>query len=303
MEEGYFKRKNLINIRPMPYDFRGLEKTDIKEMHQAFLLAFADYQLPFRLSYEQFIQKFILKLNIDYPLSVGIFDDKKLVAFIFTSVGEYRGLKTAYNGGTGVIPGHRSKGLTIQMYEYLWPKFKQENITQAVLEVLTENEQAIKSYRSCGFSIYTTYHCFSITSDSLRKGSSVPEGFLIEKATQADWALYRRFHDTETYFLDSIPMLKHHLSDEYLAEAKIGDRVVGYVIFQPQVSRISRLAVDKDFRGRGIGKELISYSLQLSNSHPVTILNIDYKETELISLLRHLGFRQTVDQYEMVRKI
>lgn len=287
----------------MPYNFRGLEKADIEEMHRAFLLAFADYQLPFRLSYEQFVQKFILKLNINFPLSVGVFDGETLVGFIFTSVGEYRGLKTGYNGGTGVIPSHRNKGLTIQMYEHLWPKFEKENITQAVLEVLTGNDKAIKSYKSCGFSIYTTYCCFKISSDSLKKGSPVHENFVIEKTIHADWSLYKTFHDTEAYFLDSIPMLKYHLNHEHLAEAKIGDQVVGYIIFQPQVARISHLAVDERFRGKGIGKALIAYSLQFTSSLPVTILNIDYQQKELINLLKHLGFKQTVDQYEMARKI
>lgn len=285
----------------MHYTFRRLQKEDIPAMHQAFLQAFADYQLPFQLSFDQFVQKFIYKLNINYELSVGAFFQNQLIGFIFSSTGFYRGKYTAYNGGTGVIPKHRGYGLTQKMYEYLFPKLIEKGITQAVLEVLTENEKAIKSYVSCGFSIFTKYHCYKLTklNSTLRLPS--PQ-VTIRPVSQPNWPLYESFFDTTPYFLDSTAVLKHNLQHEEMVEARLGSEVVGYIIFQPMVSRISQVAVDKKHRGKGIGKMLLDYALKASPTKALTILNVGQKETELIKILGRIGFEHTVDQFEMLQE-
>lgn len=286
----------------MPYTFRSLHKGDIEEMHQTFVGAFSDYQLPFQLSYDQFVQKFILKLSIDFSLSVGAFYDKKLIGFIFTSVGPYQNKRTAYNGGTGVLPAHRGKGLTQQMYEYLLPLFKKNEIEGTVLEVLVENKQAIRSYNSCGFEISTTYHCFQNNKPHFLMGPIAADISIVPEV-EADWALFKTFHDVTLHFLDSTPILKNNLKFEHLVVAKIGNQVVGYIIFQPQVSRISQLAVDKRFRKKGIGKQLLMYALKATFSNSLSIVNVDYQQIKLINILKHLGFEHTVDQYEMKRDV
>lgn len=271
-------------------------------MHQAFLQAFADYQLPFQLSFDQFVQKFIYKLNINYELSVGAFCQNQLVGFIFSSTGFYRGKHTAYNGGTGVIPEHRGYSLTQKMYACLFPQLIEKGITQAVLEVLTENEKAIKSYVSCGFSIFTKYHCYKLTKLNSTFRQPSPQ-ITIWPVNQPNWPLYESFFDTIPYFLDSTDVLRHNLQHEVLAEASLGNDVVGYIIFQPSVSRISQVAVDKKHRGIGVGKMLLEYALKASPAKALTILNVDQKETELIKILGRIGFEHTVDQYEMLREI
>lgn len=284
----------------MHYTFRALEKEDIPAMHQTFLKAFSDYQLPFQLSFDQFVQKFIYKLNINYELSVGAFYNNKLIGFIFSSTGFYKGKHTAYNGGTGVIKTHRGNSLTIKMYDYLFPKLKEKNITQAVLEVLTENEKAIKNYKRCGFSVTKTYHCFKL--NTLKRKNKILPALKIRQVSAPNWALYELFHDTTPYYLDSIPVLNQNLGHEHLAEASIEGKIVGYIIFQPQVSRLSQIAVDKSRRNQGVGKNLLAYALDVCHTQTLTILNVAQNQTLLISILKHMGFENTVDQYEMVRE-
>lgn len=286
----------------MPYTFRSLERGDIAEMHQTFIGAFSDYKLPFQLSYEQFVQKFILKLSIDFSLSVGAFYEDKLIGFIFTSIGPYQNKRTAYNGGTGVLPAHRGKALTQQMYAYLLPLLRESDIEQAVLEVLVENKQAINSYNSCGFSISTTYHCFQYNKPHLSVVTPALEVSIVAEL-EADWSLFDTFHDANTHFLDSTPILKNHLKFEHLVVARMDEKAVGYIIFQPLVARISQLAVDKRFRRNGIGKQLLMYALRATFSNALTIVNVDYQQIKLINILKHMGFEHTVDQYEMKREV
>lgn len=282
------------------YTFRPFVEADFPKMHQAFLSAFADYTLPFNLSYQQFIEKFVHKLNINLPLSVGAYKDDELVAFMFTGVGIYRNKKTAYNGGTGVVPSHRRKALTIKMYDYLWPIFKKGGIEQAVLEVLTTNERAIKSYQTCGFTLHTRYHCFQLKAENLIKDKA-PASIAITKKEKANWPLYATFLDCNPSYLDSIPILTHNIANEHIAEAKEGDTTVGYIIFQSSAARISQLAIAKAYRNKGIGTKLLHYALSHISSKTITLINIDHDEKEVIQVLKQWGFENTADQYEMIQ--
>lgn len=284
------------------YTFRHFVEADIPKMHQVFLEAFEDYALPFRLSYSQFLEKFIDKLNINLSLSVGAFYKDELVAFIFTSTDTYLGKKTAYNGGTGVIPAHRGKGLTIKMYAHLWPNFKKEEVRQATLEVITTNERAIKSYQKCGFKIQKLYHCFRLHAENLIIDKPNPE-ISINAQVKANWSLYTTMLDWQPSYLDSSTVLKHNITREHIAEAHIGNTVAGYIIFQQNSSRISQLAVAKAFRGLGIGKRLLEYAFQHTSSKTITWINIDQYEEKTIQVLKQWGFENTVDQYEMIKQL
>jgi|SRR5690606_8593924 ribosomal protein S18 acetylase RimI-like enzyme len=284
------------------YTFRPFVEADIRQMHLVFLDAFADYALPFRLSYEQFLEKFIHKLNINLSLSVGAFYKDELIAFIFTSTDTYLGQKTAYNGGTGVIPKHRGNSLTTRMYEYLWPQLEREGIKHAVLEVITTNERAIKSYQKCGFTIHKLYHCFRLKEENIITDSST-RGIAIVPQAMANWPLYDAMLDWQPSYLDSSTVLKHNIAREHIAEARIGDTVVGYIIFQPYASRISQLAVAESYRGQGIGKSLLAYAFQHTSAKTITWVNIDQHEKEMIQVLKQWGFENTVDQYEMIKRL
>lgn len=281
------------------YIFRSFVKADIPKMHLVFLDAFADYTLPFNLSYQQFLEKFIHKLNIDLSLSVGAFDDD-LMGFIFTGVNTYYGKKTAYNGGTGVMPAYRGQGLTMKMYDHLWPLFEKEGIKQAVLEVITTNKKAIKAYQHCGFAIHKLYHCFRLNVEALAD-QPVKDSLSITKIANANWARYTTFLDCPPSYLDSISVLSHNIVHEHVAEAKMDNMVVGYIIFQPNAARISQIAVRKEYRGQGIGRALLRYALQHISTKVITLLNIDHQEKETIQVLQRLGFQNSVDQYEMIK--
>lgn len=282
------------------YTFRPFVDEDLPKMHQVFLEAFADYTLPFKLSYQQFLEKFIHKLNINLSLSVGAFLDDQLIAFMFTGVDIYNNKKTAYNGGTGVLPAYRGKSLTMKMYEYLWPLFEKEGIKQAILEVITTNARARKSYQKCGFSIHKLYHCFQLKAENFPKNTTVSPVTVVKKA-KANWSLYATFSDCKPAYLDSTPVLKHNIPNEHIAEASVDNHVVGFIIFQPDASRISQLAVERKYRSQGVGKALLHYALQHTSSKTITLINIDHKEKEVTQALQHCGFENTVDQYEMIK--
>lgn len=278
---------------------RSLTPKDLNEMYFAFLDAFSDYPVSFRLNKEQFVRKFVEKLKIDFPLSLGAFDYQALAGFIFTSVNYYENKLTAYNGGTGVRPNFRGRKITNQMYKHLIPKLKEQGVKQCVLEVLMQNEHAIKVYKSIGFFESRILLSF-ILKDEILEGNKGSLKLEVLKSYQPDWNMYESFWDYHPSFLDSIGMIMENLANEEIIEVRYEEETVGYVIYQPALGRLSQIAVRKDMRGKNIGTNLMKQVYQGSYTQRLSVINVQEDDEGMIKFLEKLGFDNQLNQYEMI---
>ncbi|UII22516.1 GNAT family N-acetyltransferase [Fulvivirga ligni] len=277
---------------------RTFKPSELTEMYLAFLDAFSDYEVPFRLSKEQFVRKFVQKLQIDFSLSVGAFDYDALAGFIFTSVSYYNGKLTAYNGGTGVRPYYRGRKIPAEMISFLIPRFQQKHIKRCILEVLVNNNKAIKSYESIGFEKTKLYKCYQLKEADF--SDFIPQVDLeIFSVKSPNWELYETFLDYPLSFLDSNAMVNANISNETIIEIHSDYKCVGYVIYQTSFNRISQIGVSKAYRGKGVGKSLINYLVNQLNGSTLSIVNVDEQVESLNGFLNHLGFQNHLDQYEM----
>jgi ribosomal protein S18 acetylase RimI-like enzyme len=281
---------------------RSLNYLDIPAMHRAFLCAFSDYTLDFNLTEEKFVKKFVEKLNIDFDLSAGAFVDNEMVGFIFTSAGMYQGKLSAYNGGSGVIPEYRGRNLTVQLYHFLIKKFKEAGVQQCVLEVLTYNKPAIKSYSKVGFKRNRLLKCFKLELGELNQ-SKANSQVVIERKFAPNWELYNSFASIRTSFLDQTYLLARNMANETLLEAYVDGDCVGFAIYQGDLGRISQFGVKKEYRRKGIGAAMFLYMLNHCDTKYLTVLNIDDKDDGTKKFLKKIGFLNKVDQYEMIYKL
>lgn len=287
-----------MNLSEKNLQIRALAYEDFNQMYKAFNLSFSDYILPIKLTYEQFEKRFLQKLKIDFNLSAGAFYSNKLVGFIFTGIGSYEEKKVAYNGGTGVIPEFRGINLTRNLYNFLFPKLRENNVDACVLEVITDNERALHVYKSLGFRESKLFHCF-------RK--DLYDGFKYEEdesknikiLNNPDWNLFKSFSIKNPSFLDYYDVIIRNISNEQIIVYEKGNIIFGYAIYQPELGRISQLAVNKKYRRRGVGTSLVKYMIKTSHTIAVTAMNVDSKSEDLIHFLKHLGFKNQLDQYEM----
>ncbi len=278
---------------------RSLNFSDIPMMYKAFQSAFSDYTLAFNLTEEKFIRKFIEKLHIDFDVSAGAFSGDEMVGFIFTGIGNYLGKKTAYNGGSGVIPAYRGKGLTIKMYQVLLAQFKEMGIEQCVLEVLTENKPAINAYLKVGFKKSRTLRCFKMEMGNLNE-PKVNSEIVVRQKLVPDWPVYKQFADFQPSYLDQYFLLEKNMLNETLLEASFNGECLGYAIYQQDLGRISQFGVAQHRRRSGIGAAMMAYMLSHSDTNYLTILNIDEKERGVRRFLKKMGFVNKVNQYEMI---
>jgi ribosomal protein S18 acetylase RimI-like enzyme len=287
----------MIEVKP-------LKTEHVIQMHACFNQAFADYAVRFELSIGEFKKKFIEKLQINFDLSCGAFDNGQLVGFIFTGIGYYKNKFSAYNGGTGVIPQYRGQGLTIKMYNYLFCKFKEKNIEQVVLEVISTNQKAISAYENSGLRKSELLRCYRLVGTRIKANKidySLP--LEIKVANQPDWKAYKDFWEIQPGFLDQNERLEKNLHNEKIIEVKILGTIAGYAIFLPNQGRLSQFAINKEFRRRGIGTRLLQEVVEQSETKSITILNISEEAHEINMYLVNRGFENQINQYELIKQL
>lgn len=84
--------------------------------------------------------------------------------------------------------------------------------------------------------------------------------------------------------------------DKYSFVIKVDDTIVGFSVgyaFQPHWLHISRVAVVKEFRGKGLGSSIISHQLKRMRLALPEIISIDVnrRNTRAISVYQEAGFR------------
>jgi hypothetical protein len=79
--------------------------------------------------------------------------EQKPVGFVFIAVKTVQGKKLAWNGGTGVFPEYRGRGIAKTMMAEAQRVIAEERVDRAILEVNVNNGHAIAAYKSGGFAI------------------------------------------------------------------------------------------------------------------------------------------------------
>lgn len=280
---------------------KPLKPAELTDAYIAFMDAFSDYPLPFKLTKEQFVRKFVQKLRLDFGLSAGAYMyDGSLAGFIFTAVNQYEGVRTAYNGGTGVRVRYRGNRITTQMYEYLIPLFKANSINQCVLEVLTSNDKAIKAYKAIGFEKTKYFKCYALErSKPNYEKVDLPINREIVTVKAPNWNLYKSYMDYKPSFLDSTEMLTENLSNEVIIEMREDDVCIGFAIYQPAFGRISQIGIDPGKRRQKIGTALIDHVFKSSSLKRLSIVNVNDEATATKRFFENIGFDNQIDQFEM----
>jgi ribosomal protein S18 acetylase RimI-like enzyme len=276
------------------YKYTTLENFGINELLRVFNLAFNDYIVPMQLSKEQLEQKFVAE-GISLENSVGVMFNNELIGFIFHFFQNSNNEIKLYNGGTGVVPKHRGKGITQKMYDFILPIVKAKSIKSVQLEVITSNISAIISYEKSGFKVLREVQCFkgSISSDE----KIIP--YSCAKIDNVNWNDYRNFWDFEPTWQNSIPVLINQNDKLTTYLANHNEKVVGYCVVNVSNGKLHQLAVNPVYRNKGIATLLVNkVKLEVNNSF--VVLNVDLNNENAINFLTRIGLQPTVNQYEMI---
>ncbi len=266
---------------------KNLSHLAFEEIVNCFLEAFADYFVKMPQDITYYKQRWA-NANVDFNLSYGMFDEERLVGFIIHAIDHRDGLLTAYNTGTGVIPGYRGKGITKSIYEFALKDLKQNGIQKSKLEVITKNEIAIRLYQNIGFKICKNYQCFN---GSIQSGTISPP--LLEEISlnNLDWTAlpHQQFYSWDNQKASIIKGNYHFF------QVLHDEQPESFFIINPEQNYISQFDV---FNNEVHSWDRLFTGIkQISDS--IKINNVDDQLTEKITALNKAGIKNVIDQFEM----
>jgi len=233
---------------------RTLTADDFVELHDAFGGAFSDYVVPFQPT-PGALREMLTRRGWVPELSAGVFDGEQMVGF---TANGFDGA-TAYDSGTGVVPSHRRRGVSRGMFEFLGPILRGAGASSYLLEVIETNAAAEALYRGLGFQETRRFDCWTYEGTGGRRmesgGHVNEEWWDVEPAWQNSTASIRRAHDPHVV-----------LGDER-----------GYVVVFPNSGDVAQLAVAREHRRRGVGRELLQ-AARAEAGRPLRFLNIDDRD-------------------------
>ncbi len=274
-------------------EIKTLEGIDLKEILKIFNDSFSDYFVPFKLTEEQLTSKMLVD-KTDLSLSIGVFENGKLIAFILHGFDTINNQNVIYNGGTGVIPEKRGLGLTKQMYLFILPLLAKKGINKLMLEVISENIQAIKSYDKFGFKVKRELLCYKGEVEVSNPNNNIE----IKELQNYNWELMESFWDIYPTWQNSKSVVNELKYNNTSLGAYIENQLVGYVIYNPTNKRIQQIAVSKYFRKKRIASTLI---LELTEKYgnTLSIINVDKRSNVVNDFFNKIGLENNLEQLEM----
>jgi hypothetical protein len=270
--------------------FKSLSSVGLVKIAEVFNVAFADYFVPFQVD-QFYLYKRWKAARVDYNLSVGAFDGEQLVGFLVFGIDENESRLTAHNVATGVVPVCRGRGVVRSMYEVALPKLRAAGVKYTSLEVITQNDIAIKAYTSVGYSIKRTLLCFK---GEVNIQARQDYKLLKVKEIPSDISgLVNIYPNTWESSEQAVRIANNDYEFWYLEKT---GAIKAYAIINPESGFIARLGFESNV-SEYYEKQLLS---AIGAEFPVLkINNIDAKETEFVGFLKSFGFEKFISQYEM----
>ncbi len=270
-----------------------LEHISVDTIVTAFNTAFADYQFNMQQSVASMTDK-IFRERIDLSLSVGAFDGDIMVGFILFGIGDYNGIPTAWDGGTGVLAAYRGQQLTKQMFGYIEPLLKTAGIKKLLLEVLQGNDAAYSIYQKTGFKVTRELLAYRGTI----KASETKHTIEILDNYDADELL--ALGDWHPCWQQTNEVVRNWGANVLTIGIKQGGNIIAYAHYNKETKRVLQFAVSESYRRQGMATDMFSY-LSAQSTEPIVAINIDGNSKNTNGFLRAIGFEQFASQYEMER--
>jgi GNAT superfamily N-acetyltransferase len=124
-----------------------LSTIDTQAIADAFNAVYEDYVMPVNLTAEQ-VQHHISGNDIDLSASpLWLDDDGSVIGMAMLGVRNDRG----WVGGFGIAKPYRGRGLSHQLIQQVIERGRSINLREIILEVITSNTAAIRTYERAGF--------------------------------------------------------------------------------------------------------------------------------------------------------
>lgn len=280
---------------------KSLSNTCLDEVFEAFNQAFADYEVQLN---KVELLSMLKRRGFDPKASFGAFDGNKLVSFTCNGIGDFNGIPTAYDTGTGTLKDYQGKGLATQVFDYSIPYLKELGIKEYLLEVLQHNTGALSVYRKLGFEVTREFYYYKSKNEEISKiVKNLDFPYALKAIKLDEHSAIPGFWDFEPSWQNSFESIKRSLDDFICLGVFSECRLVGYGVFEPASGDVTQIAVDKQFRRRGIASLLFHKMLESNQHSSIKIINTDIECDSIKAFLKSKNIEPAGKQFEMKMKL
>jgi len=281
-------------------EIKSLNNISFNIIYEGFSRAFAKYEM--QLNKEELLTM-IRRRGFVAELSFGAFVNDKLVSFTFNGIGDYNGLKTAYDTGTGTIEEYRGQGLASKIFAFSVPFLKKQGITQYLLEVLQHNSKAVSVYSKAGFKVSREFNYFVEVQKNIKLYSKELSAEYSIKQTELNQKLMSDFFDFNPSWQNSFDAISRKQEDFNVIGAFKEHKLIGFCVFEPNSGDITQIAVNKEHRRNGIGTNLLKEALKSNLHDSVKLINSEIDCESINGFLKANSMLQKGKQFEMIKQI
>lgn len=280
---------------------KSLKDIHFDLLYEAFNQAFANYEVQIN---KVQLQTMLKRRGFDPELSFAAFDGHKIVAFTLNGIGDFNGIRTAYDTGTGTLKEYRGQGLATQVFEYSIPFLREAGINQYLLEVLQHNTKAVSVYRNLGFEVtrefYYSMQANEHISNLIKESDTL---YSVKQISTDQLDLFTEFWDFTSSWQNSFESIQRAVDDFICLGVFVDGRIVGYCVFESISGDLTQLAVDKKYRRQGIASLLLKEILNLNKNSILKIVNTDVSCDSITDFIKAKNIEVKGKQFEMIRKI
>lgn len=280
---------------------KSLKDIHFDVIYEAFDQAFANYELQIN---KVQLQTMLKRRGFDPELSFAAFDGDKIVAFTLNGIGDFKGIRTAYDTGTGTLKEYQGQGLATQVFEYSIPFLREAGIKQYLLEVLQHNTKAVSVYRNLGFAVTREFYYSMQTNEHISNLIKESDTLYSVKRISTDQLdLFTELWDFTPSWQNSFESIQRTVDDFICLGVFVDGRIVGYCVFEPISGDLTQIAVDKKYRRKGIASLLLKEILNLNKNSILKIVNTDVSCDSMTNFIKAKNLEVKGKQFEMIRKI
>lgn len=283
------------------FRYQTLESTPDEILHKTFIDAFSDYQVKMNLSLEK-LQSMLRRRGYVSGISMGAFLETELVGFILNGLRSWNGIPTVYDLGTGVTAEFRKQGISSNLFARIKELLQENGVKQYLLEVINQNTSALELYKKQGFGVVRSFSCFRLDKDrsAAAKTHRVEH---VDSFRSMDWERFKGYWDCLPSWQNSIDSVNAVRDSMLFSVAYLDGAIAGYGIVDRKTGDIAQLAVDRQYRGKGIARSIIADFIENTEPQKMFILNVDDEAESVIESLKALSFEFYIGQYEMMLEL
>jgi ribosomal protein S18 acetylase RimI-like enzyme len=280
---------------------KSLKDISFDELFISFNEAFGSYEVQIN---KEELRVMLKRRGFVKELSFGAFENGRLISFTLNGIGQFNGVKTAYDTGTGTIEEFRGKGIASTIFNYSLPFLKEAGVKQYLLEVLQHNTNAVSVYRKLGFETIREFNYFKQANELIKLNSKdLSEDFCFKDMDLGDKNLLMKFWDFTPSWQNSFEAIERSFDDFKIIGVYKDDVLIGYSIFEPNSGDLTQIAVDKEYRRQGIGYTLLCEVLKYNKFNSVKAVNTEINCESITAFLQSNNIPLCGKQFEMIKEL